>query len=511
MGMENIKHVVVVMMENRSLDNLLGWLYADTGNRPPANLPPQDPPTFDGLVPDTFFNQLDAAGSPRVFATRPPRAWPPACPNAHQVPTPDPHEEFEYVTGQLFGQATPAFGVPPAMSGFLQNYATTPAGPACADQIMETYGPAEAGVINALARNFAVCDRWFASAPTQTWPNRGFVHTGSSDGHINNENYEPYTNPTIFNVLSAQGRSWEVFHDTTYVPSLTHLQFSQLWLETDHFHEFPEFKRRCAAQATAGPGEKLPAYSFVEPRFVPEPGEWWRLFWPYYPSDYHPPHNVLRGERFLADVYHAVRASPYRDDILLVVTFDEHGGCYDHVPPPWGSVAPEPGPVAVKNGFPFDRFGVRVPTILISSYLSPGTVFREEPGQTPYDHASILATLRDWLQLDAVPGAFLPSPRIQHAPTLDRVLTRPAADKLTDWPSITAPFRLLWRDTSSANHLSGLQQGLLAHMKRQDTGTEKTQVQHFAETSGTMLNYDQALRYLKTRTRHQFGFKPTQP
>jgi phospholipase C len=256
MGLENIDHIVVLMMENRSLDNLLGWLYPDPAKGARAFIPASNSAPYGGLVPGRDFNVLDGEGSPKVFARHPPRAWPPACPQANQVPTPDPHEEFEFVTRQLFGPKEPVFGEPPDMSGFLQNYSTTAAGRACADQIMESFGPDDASVINTLARSFAVSDRWFASAPTQTWPNRGFVHTGSSDGHINNENYEPYTNRTIFNVLADQGKSWGVFHDTTYVPSLTHIQFAQLWPKAANFRKFKDFKRLCAAGAGGG-GRRL--------------------------------------------------------------------------------------------------------------------------------------------------------------------------------------------------------------------------------------------------------------
>jgi phospholipase C len=501
-GLQKIEHIVVVMFENRSFDNLLGWLYADSDNRPAANLPVQVPPTFDGLEAKTYFNQLDAPGSPPVFATHPPKSWPPVCPQARQVPTPDPHEEFDYVTKQLFGRTAPTPGTVPDMSGFLQSYATTAAGPACAGQIMESYGPAEASVINSLARNFAVCDRWFSSAPTETWPNRGFVHTGSSDGHINNEDYEPYGNRTLFNALSEQDeKSWGVFHDTDYVPALTQIQFAQLWDKLDHFHKFAEFKRRCAARGAGDPANRLPAYSFLEPRFLPEPGPWWRLFWPFFPNDYHPPHDVRRGERFLSKVYNAVRSSPYRDKILLVITFDEHGGCYDHVAPPWGSVAPQPGPVATKNGFKFDRLGVRVPTIVVSSYVTPGTVFRAGPGEPPYDHTSIVATLKNWRKLPDDPARFLASPRIGSAPTLDRVLTRTESDKIKIWPKIRAPFRLPWRDRSKATPLSGLQQGLLAHMKHRRSPSGPTLAQHLAETRRTTTTYAHALAYLKEQAK----------
>lgn len=196
---------------------------------------------------------------------------------------------------------------------------------------MQTFGPTDANVLNDLAQNFAVCDHWYASVPSQTWPNRAFVHTGSSDGHLNNDNYELYDIPTIFNVLESQGKTWGVFHDTTLIPSLTLTQFfPRLTLHDGCFHKYDIFKQMCGVAATAAPAQKLPQYSFVEPRFTPELG----LFAIDYPADYHPPHNICRGEQFLADVYQAVKNSPYRDKILLVITFDEHGGCYDHVPPP---------------------------------------------------------------------------------------------------------------------------------------------------------------------------------
>jgi phospholipase C len=495
-----IDHVVVVMMENRSFDNLLGWCY--DGSQPAANLPAEQPPRFEGLRAGAYSNRLAAPGSPAVYASFPPKAYPPACPFPNQVPTPDPHEEFAYVTEQLFGGAAPRPGVPPDMSGFLQNYSTTAAGPAAAAQIMEGFGPEQAGVINALARRFAVCDRWFASAPTQTWPNRGFVHTGSSDGHIDNENYEPYANATIFNVLSAQGRSWGVFHETIFVPALTHIQFTRLWDQLPNFHRFREFKRRARAAADAPAERKLPAYSFIEPRFSPEPGDLWHLFRTQYPADYHPPHNICRGERFLAEVYGAVRASPYRDRILLVVTFDEHGGCYDHVPPPWGSAPPQPGPVAAKNGFGFDRFGVRVPALVIASQVTPGLVFREEPGGVPYDHASILATLRDWLGLDRGPGGFLPSPRIARAPTLAPVLAAAGGRLERDWPEVKAACRVDATDTGDDIPLNDVQKSILAHAMRQDSG--ETEIgRHARRAKADFHTYAHALDYLRRHRRRR--------
>jgi phospholipase C len=464
--LQKINHIVVVMMENRSFDNLVGWLYADANNCPPYNIPPPSEPgaknTYAGLSPNTWCN--DYAGN-RVCASHPPKPRRPKN-NANLVPDPDPHEEFDHMTQQIFGTSAPGAGQVPDMSGFLADYAS--ANNKSPDQIMESFGPGDANVINQLARNFAVCDTWFASCPCQTWPNRGFVHTGSSDGHINNDYYELYDIPTIFNVLEERGISWGVFHDSTVVPSLTWGQFlPQLWLHDAHFAHISSFYRRCSGVN----GVQLPKYSFIEPRFMPELG----LFKIDYPEDYHPPHNVCRGEQFLADVYKAVRKSPYRDDILLVITFDEHGGIYDHVPPLPKATAPQPGAVSRYGDFHFDRFGVRVPAIVISSYVNPGTVFRAPPDSAPYDHTSILATLRDWLGLvpptnmlaklkDWFGGAtkhpFLPSPRIAKAPTLEPVLTLPHAR--TDWPVITAKCQIDASDTDLDTPLNDVQKSLLA-------------------------------------------------
>ncbi len=182
------------------------------------------------------------------------------------------------------------------MGGFLQDYATADGVPAdAAAQIMQTFGPGDANVINDLARSFAVCDRWFAPVPSQTWPNRGFVHTGSSDGHLDNDDYELYDIPTVFNALEAAGKTWGVFHETDYLPSLTWGQFlPRMLAHDDHFRPLKEFKHCCRAGVAADPSRKLPQYSFLEPRFQSELG-WLRI---HYPNDFHPPHDVSRGRKF---------------------------------------------------------------------------------------------------------------------------------------------------------------------------------------------------------------------
>ncbi len=155
------------------------------------------------------------------------------------------------------------------------------------------------------------------------------------------------------------------------------------------------------------------------------------------PNDEHPPHDVTAGEEFLLAIWQAVSRSPKWSKILLVITYDEHGGCYDHVLPPTNAVTPDPASNPGAEGFHFDRFGVRVPTILVSPSIEPGTVFRAgvSDSATPYDHTSILATLRGWL---AIPDSLmLPSKRIAAAPHLGPVLTR--TTPRPDLPTIPSP------------------------------------------------------------------------
>src|SRR5258708_4566337 len=185
--------------------------------------------------------------------------------------------------------------------------------------------------------------------------------------------------------------------------SLARLQFPQLWDPTlqPHFHGMGEFEEDCRDGTLA-------EYSFVEPSFQLEP------------NDSHPPHDVSLGEQFLLRVWNLVSTGKDWNSTLLVITFDEHGGCYDHVEPP-AAVPPGAASNPGEEGFPFDRYGVRIPTLLISPYIEPGTVFRS-PTNVPYDHTSILATIRDWLQIPK--GKMLTSARIEQAPTFGNVLTR---------------------------------------------------------------------------------------
>ncbi len=440
-GMSNIANVVVLMLENRSFDNLLGWLYGP-GN-PPSQLiggKAGDPPFF-GLTAGSYWNPSNAGNGEKVFATEGTTGQSP-----YTVPDTDPLEDFDDMNFQIFGTTTPVENQTPTMQGFLINYAkTSSTNPAT---LMETYSAQQLTMLSGLATNFAVCDAWHASAPCQTWPNRAFAHLGTSCGRVNNWPDDPFDFdvPTIFNVLDSNKTTWAVYNPGLVI-SLTRLQFPKLWdssLES-HFLSFTDF----IAQAKEG---TLPSYSFVEPSFMTIEGT---------PNDEHPPHDVCLGEQFLQSIYSAVVNGKNWEKTLLVITFDEHGGCPDHMPPPWGAVAPDQQSDPGEEGFRFDRFGVRVPAILVSPWIQAGTVFRSTTN-VPYDHTSILATLRDWL---AIPqNLMLTSQRIKNAPTFGNVLNLSQVRK--DKPAITATCTPASALRNAMERPNDLQRSMVAAMVR---------------------------------------------
>lgn len=165
-------------------------------------------------------------------------------------------------------------------------------------------------------------------------------------------------------------------------------------------------------------GGTLPNYTFLEPNYIIDV------------SSEHPPFNVARGEQFLASVYLELSTSKIWNDLLFVIAFDEHGGCYDHVPPPWGAVEPDSH---TQEGFDFDRFGVRVPAVFVSPFVSANTILRSSTKQ-PFDHCSILKTLCKWMDL---PAGWLPSKRVNSSetPTFEHVLTLTSPREAPDLPA----------------------------------------------------------------------------
>jgi phospholipase C len=383
-NLNKINHVVVLMLENRSFDNMAGWLY-DPQNPAPYDKVPRNQP-FEGVSGKSLSNPVPGGGPAPLLRGSP-----------LTNPEPDPGEEFDHISLQVYGQTPAPNPLPPVapMNGFVSDYAaviadynkkhklnkskTNPA------TIMGCYTPDQVPVTSALANNYAICDYWFASVPSQTWPNRSFAHAATSSGRVNNNNPGssiPVRNntPTIFNLMQKAGLGWRVYYDAEDVLSLTLIAQDQLvQYHKTNFSYMGQFYKD-AAKAGG-----LPAYSFIEPRFLLNH------------NDQHPGglfnESVGKGEQLISDVYNALLKSPDWNEILFIVTYDEHGGCYDHVAPPTTAKPPDPGAPAGQEGFTFNRFGVRVCTLLISPLIEPGTVFRADKTSPPFDHTSIIKTI----------------------------------------------------------------------------------------------------------------------
>jgi phospholipase C len=370
--LSSINHIVVLALENRSFDQMLGFLYTDEGNRSPSGQP------YEGLTGEE--TNPNANGNPvKVFKITP------TTKNGYFMPGCDPGEEFHNVNQQLFS-ANDAPTPPTATNqGFLTNFAyilaqrikqprwhVVPG--TVATNIMGMFTPEALPILSTLARKYAVCDHWFCSVPTQTMPNRAFMCAGTSQGHLDDTTHS-FTVPSIFGRLSDSNIDWCIFgYDKD---PLTRNDFPDtLHAPDSHFGKFPDFK----AAAAAG---TLPAFTFLEPS------------WGATGNSQHPNYDVAKGEQLIHDVYYALRNGKGWNETLLIITYDEHGGNYDHVPPPSGAVPPDNS--VGEYGFDFRRFGVRVPAVLVSPLIAEGTVFRVAPGTTPLDHTSILKTVeRRW-------------------------------------------------------------------------------------------------------------------
>ncbi|HET9402336.1 MAG TPA: alkaline phosphatase family protein [Candidatus Acidoferrales bacterium] len=441
----NIEHIVVLMLENRSFDSLLGWLY-DPGNEPPYN---QAPKNFEGLSGKSLSNP-DQNGNPVPVRKA----------DVRDVvgPLPNPGEPYEDVYSQVYDQprcalvnVPPNPTGPPTMKGFIRNYSEQSKPPANPRIIMECHTPAAVPVLSALAHNYAACDHWFASIPTQTFCNRSFVHAGTSSGYVNNAGGgHCFVNdtPTIFDVLEAAGKSWTIFCGSWLLECFALLTQKRLWKYalTDRFAHFGKFIS--AASRKGG----LPNYSFIEPIYFDS------IVWGA-ENDMHPecnfyefygPSNLHKGDALIWKVYEAIRNGPNWESTCLIVLFDEHGGCYDHVPPPTSAdcpVAVSPDGIVIPktarggSGFDFDRLGPRVPAIIVSAYTKAGTILNDV-----FEHTSVLSTIVNCFSL---PRNQLGA-RQARAKDVSAALNSPAAR--TDKPEIQKPTSSVFEELKEEAH-----------------------------------------------------------
>ena len=386
-----IKHIVVLMEENRSFDHLFGWYK----NKQPGGR------AVDGLT-GAESNPLNGsdASSPRVRVDD-------ASPYIGRC---DPAHGTGATAAKVFGSAATAggtilsnlSGADATMSGFVawevarHNAAKAKAEDYCG--VMSGFAEARLPVVSALADSYVLMDRFFCSHPGPTWPNRLFALTGTSAGSTETGVWyrdHPgalFPQKTFFEQLAERGLPWRNYYrDTPWELFLRGVAAAA----PDSLRPLEQFFADAAAGA-------LPAFAWINPRSGIDvaTGEG--------SDDQHPDHDVALGEKLIKDVYEALRAGPAWNDTLLIVTYDEHGGFFDHVPPPGGPGAGVPPPGDGESSYPdggfgFDRLGVRVPTILISPWVAKGgLVGAPPPAQKPtatseYDLTSIMASARKLL------------------------------------------------------------------------------------------------------------------
>jgi len=362
-----IRHVFVLMLENRSFDHMLGFS-GITGTDAASGQPTR----IQGLS-GTESNSYNG----KTYTV---------LPNADYTMPADPPHEFSDVLQQLCGSGAtyPHGGAYPPIAGdgFVASYAPK-AGPSGPGEIMKCYHPNQLPVLNALAREFAVCDNWFASMPGPTWPNRLFVHGASSGGLDHSPTtleilqWEivsgfPFPSGTIFDTMRAANVPWRLYAGDDF-PMVAALKGIQLPL-IHPYHQFAGDVARAGYPA---------AYTFIEPSY--------NVLADYRCStSQHPLDDVTRGESLIKCAYESIRNSPLWNESLLILTWDEPGGFYDHVFPP-GAPAPEdtvPGVPHNQFGFTFQQYGGRVPAVAISPLIPRNTI-----DHRLYDHASIPATL----------------------------------------------------------------------------------------------------------------------
>ncbi len=379
-----IKHIVVLMFENRSFDHMLGGL-----------------PGVNGVL------QADRTVNPAFYNTMSPKVQPDPMSNPPVFPTPidlsgqsmishDFNHDFgDGMMPDLFGPGTtgyvngvpinaPAITYPANNSGFLSTIAYNANGQPNGPGVMSFFEKDSLKVFHQLASEFVICDNWHCDLPGHTKPNRSFMHCATcGDLGIDDDNSGTEDAKTIYEQIEQMGYDWKM-----YTPGG--------WLDSNFLEGIinSPYTNVPIAQFTVDvKNGNLPFYSFLMCGLGAHPD-----------SSMHPANRVEPGENFLAAIYNVLRNSAHWDDTLLVVNFDENGGIYDHVLPPQ-TVSPDPArPIYYGTNndgsqakFDFSLLGVRIPALLISPWLSKGV------DSTLYQNTSILRYLQDLIASPASP------------------------------------------------------------------------------------------------------------
>jgi phospholipase C len=354
-GLELIDTIIVVIMENRSFDHMLGYL----------SLPGPGRLAVEGLSADPVWLREHANGGVEPFAI-----------SAAQAIEDPPHEQAT-IALQLGRPTTP--GGPCPMNGFVESYLKRDPAPSDKRLVMGYYEAQQVPIFDFLARNFTVCDHWFAALPTGTQANRLMAMGGATTIVDNAPLFLP-DQPLVYDWLSEHGISWCAYQAGDFLPFFALMPKWQdeiatsLALDVLVPHAHPRFRRFANFARDWTTEQKMPSVIFIEPEYTDGPH--------IAPNDDHPPTGVTPGQAFLALVYAAVIANPTRwARTVLIVTYDEHGGFYDHVPPldiPTSLLGHGTTPI-------FMTTGVRVPGLIISPLVDPGAVYSGN-----LDHTSIL-------------------------------------------------------------------------------------------------------------------------
>lgn len=353
--------------------------------------------------------------------------------------------------------------------------------------VMSGFHPDSLAVYKTLVSEFAVFDRWFASVPASTQPNRLFVHSATACGATGN--FEAmlargYPQKTIFDNLEAAGVSFGIYYQnipaTLFYRNLRKLKY------LPRFYPYGLSFKRHAKQG------RLPGYVVVEQQYMDlklEPA-----------NDDHPSHDVYEGQMFVKEVYETLRASPQWNETLFIITYDEHGGFYDHVPTPVRGVPSPDEIVGVEPfSFKFDRLGVRVPTIMISPWIDKGTVVHGPDGPFPtseFEHSSIPATVRKLFNLPS----FL-TKRDEWAGSFEGIL-QTRTEPRTDCPEqLPTPAKVRQREADEDGKLSEFQRELVqlaAVLKGEDILTT------YPESIGKDMSVKQGKEYMEGAVKRFF-------
>jgi len=398
-------HIVVLMLENRSFDHLFGYL--GKGEGLPADVVNYEKP---GVTSSKAFHPRKGGDFTAIGD--------------------GPSHSLKSTNLQLFGVAEPdaatSAAIPP-LSGFVKSFQNTLTAklkrkPTDSEvqQVMNVFEPVQLPVLSTLAKEFVLCDRWFADVPGPTMPNRAFVHAATSQGYTYNADWKPvFTCKTLYDRINDDpSRSWRVYsHDSDEVMQL-----------------YPNVKRTAANSALFAErflsdvaADRLPSYSFIIPGFFGEHHQ---------PANsMHAPQDVRPAERLVADIYGALRDHPeVWKKTLFMIVFDENGGYYDHVPPP-KTVSPDNIAGRLDQPFlvPFDfkRLGLRVPCILVSPWFKAGV------DSTVYSHSTIPGSV---IEAFGLPKGFLTKRDKEANKLTETYLTKkPGQVWRTNTPDLAAP------------------------------------------------------------------------